>query len=93
MAGHHATLLRGTVQEMLSYSDVYITDWLDACQVPLSAGNFDMDTYIDYIIDFIKHLAPNIHIMAVCQPTVPALAAACNYVMPKMTRMFHYPLH
>jgi poly(3-hydroxybutyrate) depolymerase len=76
MAGHHATLLRGTVQEMLLYADVYITDWIDASQVPLSEGGFNMDDFIDYIIEFVKFLSPDIHIMAVCQPTVPALAAA-----------------
>lgn len=75
MAGHHATLLRGTIQEMLSYADVFVTDWLDACQVPLSAGKFDMDDFIDYIIEFIKFSGPNLHVMGVCQPTVPVLAA------------------
>jgi len=75
MAGHHATLLRGTIQEMLSYTDVYVTDWIDASQVPLSEGSFNMDDYIDYVIDFINFLGPNLHIMAVCQPTVPVLAA------------------
>jgi poly(3-hydroxybutyrate) depolymerase len=76
MAGHHATLLRGTAQEMLSYADIYITDWIDACQVPLSDGSFNMDDYIDYVIEFINILGPNLHVMAVCQPTVPVLAAA-----------------
>jgi poly(3-hydroxybutyrate) depolymerase len=76
MAGHHATLLRGTVQEMLSYADVYITDWICASQVPECDGSFNMDDFIDYVIEFVKFLSPNVHIMAVCQPTVPALAAA-----------------
>jgi len=75
MAGHHATLLRATVQEMLIYSDVYITDWIDASQVPLSDGSFDMDDFIDYTIEFIKTCGPDLHVMAVCQPTVPVLAA------------------
>lgn len=75
MAGHHATLLRGTVHEMLSYADVYITDWIDASQVPLSKGSFDMDDFIDYTIDFIKICGPDLHVMAVCQPTVPVVAA------------------
>ena len=75
MAGHHATLLRGTIQEMLSYADVYVTDWIDASQVPLSDGSFNMDDFIDYVIDFIKIIGPNTHVMAVCQPTVPVLAA------------------
>ncbi|WPY00343.1 Polyhydroxyalkanoate depolymerase [Candidatus Trichorickettsia mobilis] len=75
MAGHHATLLRGTVQDTLPYCDVFITDWIDASQVPLSLGSFDMDDFIDYIIDFMKILGPDLHVMAVCQPTVPLLAA------------------
>lgn len=75
MAGHHATLLRGTIQEMLSYADVYVTDWIDASQVPLSEGSFNMDDFIDYIIDFTRRIGPGVHIMAVCQPTVPVLAA------------------
>lgn len=75
MAGHHATLLRGTVQDMLPFFDVYITDWVDASQVPLNLGKFDMDDFIDYIIDFIRLLGPDLHVMAVCQPTVPVMAA------------------
>lgn len=75
MAGHHATLLRGTIQEMLQFCDVYITDWIDASQVPLSEGTFDMDDFINYIIEFIKILGSNLHVMAVCQPTVPVMAA------------------
>jgi poly(3-hydroxybutyrate) depolymerase len=75
MAGHHATLLRGTVQETLPYFDVYITEWVDANQVPLNLGKFDMDDFINYTIEFMTILAPNLHVMAVCQPTVPVLAA------------------
>ncbi|WP_334176549.1 polyhydroxyalkanoate depolymerase [Pseudoxanthobacter sp.] len=75
MSGHYATLLRGTVEEMLPRHDVYITDWTDARTVPLSAGRFDLDTYIDYLIGILHHLGPNTHVMAVCQPAVPALAA------------------
>lgn len=75
MAGHHATLLRSTVQELLPYTDVYITDWTEASYVPLEAGSFDMDDYIDYVMEFINFLGPNVHTMAVCQPTVPLLAA------------------
>jgi poly(3-hydroxybutyrate) depolymerase len=75
MSGHHATLLHGTVEDMLSYADVYITDWIDANQVPLELGKFDMDDFIDYIIQFVTFLGKNIHVMAVCQPTVPVLAA------------------
>lgn len=75
MAGHYATLLRATVQDTLPYHDVYITDWVNASQVPMSAGSFDMDDFIDYIIEFIQFLGGDVHVMAVCQPTVPVLAA------------------
>jgi poly(3-hydroxybutyrate) depolymerase len=76
MSGHHATLLRGTVAAMLPEHDVYITDWLDAKHVPLRHGKFDLEDYIGYIIDFIKVLGPNTHIIAVCQPAVPVMCAA-----------------
>lgn len=75
LAGHYATLLRRTVQEILPYFDVYVTDWISASQVPLSQGKFDMDDYIDYVIEFFTILGPHFHVMAVCQPTVPVLAA------------------
>ena len=75
LSGHHSTLLRGTVAAMLPEHDVFITDWLDASLVPLSKGAFDLDTYIEYLLSFIKLLGPDIHIVAVCQPAVPALAA------------------
>ena len=75
MSGHHATLLRGTVQDMLPYFDVYITDWIDASQVPITSGSFDLDSFIDYVINYIKLLGTGVHVMAVCQPTVPVLAA------------------
>lgn len=75
MSGHYSTLLRGTVQTMSQYADVYITDWIDARMVPLAAGSFDLDDYIDYIIDMLHFLGENTHVMAVCQPSVPVLAA------------------
>lgn len=75
MSGHYATLLRGTVETMLPYHDVYITDWIDARMVPLSEGRFDLDDYIDYIISILHRLGPDTHVMAVCQPSVPVLAA------------------
>src|SRR3954471_15685778 len=75
MSGHYATLLRGTVEAMLPRSDVYITDWVNASMVPTSAGSFDLDDYIDYIIDMLHALGPDTHVMAVCQPSVPVLAA------------------
>ncbi|MFK0691326.1 polyhydroxyalkanoate depolymerase [Mesorhizobium sp. IMUNJ 23033] len=75
MSGHYATLLRGTVEAMLPHADVHITDWVDARMVPLAAGSFDLDDYIDYIIDMFHALGPDTHVMAVCQPSVPVLAA------------------
>ena len=75
LSGHFASLLRGTVEAMLPDHDVYITDWRDACKVPLSDGDFGLDDYIDYVIDFIDHLGPDTHALTVCQPVVPVLAA------------------
>ena len=75
MSGHYATLLRGTVERMLDRCVVYITDWADAKYVPLAEGTFDLDDYIDYLIGFLEHIGPNAHMMAVCQPSVPAFAA------------------
>ena len=77
MSGHYATLLRGTVERMLPGHDVYITDWRDAKLVPLSDGSFDLDDYIDYLIEFLGRIGPGAHVLAVCQPSVPAYAAAC----------------
>ena len=76
MSGHYATLLRGTVERMMPRHDVYITDWRDARLVPLSEGRFDLDDYIDYLIEFLERLGPGTHMLAVCQPSVPAYAAA-----------------
>lgn len=76
MSGHYATLLRGTVARMLESSVVYITDWADAKMVPMNAGRFDLDDYIDYLIGFLQHIGPGTHVLAVCQPSVPAFAAA-----------------
>ncbi|MDO9384345.1 MAG: polyhydroxyalkanoate depolymerase [Hyphomicrobiaceae bacterium] len=75
MSGHYATLLRGTVEAMLPEHNLYITDWVDAREVPMFEGHFDLDDFIDYIIEFVNYLGPNTHIIAVCQPAVPALAA------------------
>ncbi|MGE3916982.1 MAG: polyhydroxyalkanoate depolymerase [Hyphomicrobiaceae bacterium] len=75
MSGHYATLLRGTVDAMIQEHSVYITDWKDARDVPMAMGRFDLDDFIDYIIDFVEFLGPNTHVIAVCQPSVPALAA------------------
>jgi poly(3-hydroxybutyrate) depolymerase len=75
MSGHYATLLRGTVEAMLPHADVYITDWADARTVPLTEGRFDLDDYIDYVIEMLHFLGPGVNVMAVCQPSVPVLAA------------------
>ena len=75
MSGHFATLLRGTVERMLESHEVYVTDWADAKMVPLAAGEFDLDDYIDYVIGYLEHIGPGAHMLAVCQPSVPAFAA------------------
>jgi poly(3-hydroxybutyrate) depolymerase len=80
MSGHYATLLRGTVKRLLPKHDVYITDWADAKLVPQSAGRFDLDDYVDYLIEFLHAIGAETgeraHMLAVCQPAAPAFAAA-----------------
>ncbi|MEP0392855.1 MAG: polyhydroxyalkanoate depolymerase [Erythrobacter sp.] len=80
MSGHYATLLRGTVERMLQSHEVYITDWADAKTVPLHEGQFDLDDYIDYLMEFLEYIeqvtpGQRPHMLAVCQPSVPAFAA------------------
>ncbi|MES2491729.1 MAG: polyhydroxyalkanoate depolymerase [Pseudomonadota bacterium] len=75
MSGHYATLLRGTVRRMMETHVVYVTDWADARMVPIEAGAFDLDDYIDYLVGFLEYIGPGAHMLAVCQPSVPALAA------------------
>jgi poly(3-hydroxybutyrate) depolymerase len=75
MSGHHATLLRGTVEAFLPDHDVYITDWRDARIMPWAGPDFDLDDYINYVIEFLHTLGPQTHVVAVCQPAVPVLAA------------------
>lgn len=75
LSGHYATLLRGTVQTMLPDHDVYITEWGDARMVPLTEGSFDLDDFINYVIAMLHHLGAGAHVMGVCQPSVPVLAA------------------
>ncbi|MHA4869959.1 polyhydroxyalkanoate depolymerase [Duganella sp. PWIR1] len=75
LSGHHSTLLRDTVRGLLVEHDVFITDWTDARMVPLSEGAFHLDDYIFYVQDFIRQLGPDVHVISVCQPTVPVLAA------------------
>jgi poly(3-hydroxybutyrate) depolymerase len=102
MSGHYATLLRGTVQRLLPSFDVYITDWRDAKLVPLSEGKFDLDDYIDYLIEFLeligKKTGERPHFLAVCQPAVPAFAATAlmnadkNPWRPKTLTMMGGPI-
>lgn len=75
LSGHFPTLLRGTVKTLLRDHDVYITDWANARDVPVSVGRFGMDDYVDYIIRFLEKIGPGGHILAVCQPCVQVLAA------------------
>ncbi|NUT01399.1 MAG: polyhydroxyalkanoate depolymerase [Sphingomonas sp.] len=102
MSGHFATLLRGTVERMLPKHDVYITDWRDAKAVPLAEGTFDFDDYIDYLIEFIEAIGElrgeRPHVLAVCQPSVPAYAAVAlmnssrNKWRPKTLTMMGGPV-
>jgi poly(3-hydroxybutyrate) depolymerase len=75
LSGHHSTLLKGTVEALLPNHEVYITDWLDAREVPVEAGPFSFDCYVSYLIDFLNYLGKDSHVLAICQPTVQALIA------------------
>ena len=75
LSGHHATLLRDTVRTMLPDFDVYVTDWVDAREVSLSEGAFHLDDYVEYVQEFIRLLGPDVHVVSVCQSTVPVLGA------------------
>jgi len=98
LSGHHSTLLRDTVQGLLSEHDVYITDWTDARMVPASDGAFHLHDYIYYVQDFIRQLGPDLHVISVCQPTVPVLAAialmasAKDSHLPKSMTMMGGPI-
>src|SRR3954462_6851114 len=102
MSGHYATLLRGTVQRLLPSFDVYITDWRDAKCVSLAEGTFDFDDYVDYLIEFLETIGERTgerpHLLAVCQPAVPAYAAtarmakAGNRWRPKTLTMMGGPI-
>ncbi|MEZ5854944.1 MAG: polyhydroxyalkanoate depolymerase [Hyphomicrobiaceae bacterium] len=76
MSGHYATLLRGTVEAFLPDHDVYITDWQDARDVPMAAGDFDLDDYVIVMRDIFRHFRGDVHVFAVCQPSVPVISAA-----------------
>ena len=75
LSGHHSTLLRDTVRSLLNDHKVFITDWTDARMVPVEAGPFHLDDYVAYVQEFIRHIGPDVHVISVCQPTVPVLAA------------------
>lgn len=75
LSGHFATLLRGTVEAMLPDHDVYITDWIDCKNIPVMSDLFNLWDYMDYVMDFLHYLGPNAHVIAVCQPSVPVMAA------------------
>ncbi|MBE0547099.1 MAG: polyhydroxyalkanoate depolymerase [Rubrivivax sp.] len=75
LSGHHSTLLRDTVKALLRDHKVFITDWTDARMVPAKAGPFHLDDYVEYVQEFIRHIGPEAHVISVCQPTVPVLAA------------------
>jgi poly(3-hydroxybutyrate) depolymerase len=75
LSGHFTTLLRGTVEAFLPNHDVYVTEWRDARTIPLSEGSFDLDDYIDYVISMLHALGDETHVLAVCQPAVPVMAA------------------
>jgi poly(3-hydroxybutyrate) depolymerase len=98
LSGHHATLLRDTVRGLLPNHDVYITDWTDARMVPLDKGAFHLHDYIYYVQEFIRHLSPDLHVISVCQPTVPVLAAISlmasdgEATMPKSMVMMGGPI-
>ena len=76
LSGHYATLLRGTVETFLQDFDVYVTDWSNAREVPLLSGRFGFDDYIDYVAEILRHIGERAHVIAVCQPGPPVLAAA-----------------
>ncbi|MBC7414028.1 MAG: polyhydroxyalkanoate depolymerase [Herminiimonas sp.] len=100
LSGHHSTLLRDTVRSLLKENDVYVTDWSDARMVPLSEGAFHLHDYVHYVQDFIHNLGKDksVHVVSVCQPTVPVLAAislmasANDPIMPKTMTMMGGPI-
>ncbi len=98
LSGHHATLLRDTVKTFLPDHDVYITEWVDARMVPFTEGAFHFDDYVAYVQEFIRHLGPDVHVVSVCQPTVPVLAAislmaqAGDKITPRTMTMMGGPI-
>ena len=98
LSGHHATLLRDAVRTLLPEHDVYVTDWVDARMVPLSEGPFHLNDYVLTIQKFLRHLGTDVHVISVCQPTVPVLAAislmasAKDSALPKSMVMMGGPI-
>jgi poly(3-hydroxybutyrate) depolymerase len=98
LSGHHSTLLRDTAKALLPHANVYITDWVDARLVPLSHGPFHLDDYVDYVCEFIRLLGPRVHLISVCQPTVPVLAgvslmaSANDPALPRSMTMMGGPI-
>jgi poly(3-hydroxybutyrate) depolymerase len=97
LSGHFSTLLRDTVKTMLPDHDVYVTDWIDAKEIPISVGPFHFDDYVAYVREFITHLGPEVHAVSVCQPTVPVLAgvslmAAEGEAIPRSLTMMGGPI-
>jgi poly(3-hydroxybutyrate) depolymerase len=97
LSGHHSTLLRDTVKALLHDHKVFITDWTDARMVPLSEGPFHLDDYVAYVQEFIRHIGPSVHVISVCQPTVPVLAAVSllasnDDIMPRTLTMMGGPI-
>jgi len=98
LSGHHSTLLRDTVRALLPSHDLYITDWTDARMVPLTRGPFHLDDYVEYVIEFLDLIGPGAHVISVCQPTVPVLAAVSlmatrgDPALPKSMTMMGGPI-
>ena len=97
LSGHHATLLRDTVRTLLHDFDVWITDWVDAKEIPIAAGPFHFDDYVAYVREFLRFVGPEVHAISVCQPTVPVLAgvslmAAAGETVPRTLTMMGGPI-
>ena len=97
LSGHHSTLLRDTVRSLLHDHKVFITDWTDARMVPTEVGPFHLDDYVHYVQEFIRHIGPSVHVISVCQPTVPVLAAvsllaSAGDVTPRSMTMMGGPI-
>ncbi len=97
LSGHHSTLLRDTVRSLLHDHKVYITDWTDARMVPVEEGPFHLDDYVDYVREFLRFIGPKVHVISVCQPTVPVLAAVslqatAGGVLPQTMTMMGGPI-